>query len=121
MLSFREFEAGPDPFGRMWQVQFKWQQNGISLRHAETVDNKFILSSENLRQEKVIALPYPALLELSRETKRPLDDSWCSRIAAAHLVYMIETAEDFEKDMVTLTPAELAAAAGRIASAAAAR
>jgi hypothetical protein len=36
MLNFRQFEAGPDPFGRKFQVLFKWMQTAISLRHALT-------------------------------------------------------------------------------------
>ena len=43
MQSFREFEAGPDPFGRKFQAQFKWLQTAISIRHSDTVDVKFIL------------------------------------------------------------------------------
>jgi hypothetical protein len=41
MQNFREFEAGPDPFGRMWSVQFKWLQTAISLRHSDSIDVKF--------------------------------------------------------------------------------
>jgi len=44
--SFREFEAGPDPFGRTWQVKFKWLQTAISLRHSDSVDVKFIPLSD---------------------------------------------------------------------------
>ena len=46
MLNFRQFEAGPDPFGRKFQVMFKWLQTAISMRHADTVDVKFILVDE---------------------------------------------------------------------------
>ena len=40
-MNYRMFEAGPDPFGRHWQVEFRWLQTGISIRHADTVDVKF--------------------------------------------------------------------------------
>jgi hypothetical protein len=43
MRNFRQFELGPDPFGRKWQVSFKWLQTAISLRHSDTVDAKFLL------------------------------------------------------------------------------
>ena len=33
--NFRAFEAGPDPFGQTWQVEFRWIQNAISIRHAD--------------------------------------------------------------------------------------
>ena len=44
--NFRDFEAGPDPFGRTWQVYFRWLQTGISIRHADTVDVKFVVWTE---------------------------------------------------------------------------
>ena len=66
MFNFREFEAGPDPFGRKFQVLLKWMQTAISLRHADTVDVKFILVDENGgRTEKTVAIPHPALLAVS--------------------------------------------------------
>jgi hypothetical protein len=56
----RLFEAGPDPFGRMWKVQFRWLQTGISIRHADTVDVNFWISTDGSEpEEKVIALPHP--------------------------------------------------------------
>ena len=79
MQSFRQFEAGPDPFGRKFQILFKWMQTAISLRHADTVDVKFIL----------------------------VDDPWCSRLGAMHLRRLVETGEDMEKDLVTLSAADM--------------
>jgi hypothetical protein len=108
----RRFQAGPDPFGRLWEVEFRWQQTGISIRHADTVDVKFQLWTEGEpRQEKVIALPHPALLELSRETGHDLTDPWCLKLAAAHLRSMIDSGEDLEKTLVTLSRADLGRAA----------
>ena len=108
MISYREFEAGPDPFGRKFQVMFKWLQTSISIRMADTVDVKFILEDENgARTEKTIALPNADLLRVSRETGRPIDDPWCARLAASHLIYLVETGEDMEKDLVTALPADL--------------
>jgi hypothetical protein len=101
MQPFREFDAGPDPFGRTWHVQFKWLQTAISLRHSDSVDVKFILSSDGARIEKTVALQHPDLLELSKTTGRPLTDPWCSRLAARHLKHIIETGEDMEKALVT--------------------
>jgi hypothetical protein len=108
MLNFREFEAGPDPFGRKFQVLFKWMQTAISLRHADTVDVKFLLVDENgARTQKTIALPHADLLRVSRESKRAMDDAWCSRIAAMHLQHLVKTGEDMEKDIVTLALSDL--------------
>jgi hypothetical protein len=108
MRNFRQFEAGPDPFGRKFNVLFKWLQTAISIRHADTVDVKFILVDDHeARIEKTIALPHADLLTVAREAGRPLDDPWCARLAAIHLMHLIETGEDMEKDLVTVSLADL--------------
>jgi hypothetical protein len=119
--NFRSFDAGPDPFGRTWHVEFRWLQTGISIRHADTVDVKFEVSSvDEPAQERVVALRHPDLLNLSKSTGHPLTDPWCLKLAALHLKRMIETGEDIEKTLVTPGPAELqkySAAAGKNATA----
>ena len=108
MQNFRQFEAGPDPFGRKFQILFKWMQTAISLRHADTVDVKFILVDENGgRTEKTIALPHADLLRVAGEVGRKVDDPWCSRLGAMHLRRLVETGEDMEKDLVTVSAADL--------------
>jgi len=108
MLNYRQFEAGPDPFGRKFQVFFKYLQTAISIRHADTVDVKFVLAGEGGAQtEKTIALLHPDLVRLSRETGRRMDDPWCARLAGAHLIHVITTGEDIEKSLVTVPYAEL--------------
>ena len=104
----RLFEAGPDPFGRMWKVQFRWLQTAISIRHADTVDVKFLVTADGgSPEEKVVALPHPALLALTAQTGRKLTDPYCMRLAAAHLRHMIETSEDMDKTLVTVSPEEM--------------
>lgn len=116
MQNFRQFEAGPDPFGRKFQVLFKWLQTAISIRHADTVDVKFILvDQDGGRSEKTIALPHAILQRVSREIGRPMDDPWCARLAEQHLLHLVSTGEDMEKDLVTVTHADLAKYAGEIA------
>ena len=109
----RRFQAGPDPFGRNWEVEFRWLQTGISIRHADTVDVKFRLWTEaEPPLEKVLALPHPDLLVVSKETGHPLTDAWCLRLAARHLRRMIQSAEDLENTLVTLSLEDLRASAG---------
>ena len=116
MLNFREFDAGPDPFGRKFQVLFKWLLTAISLRHADTVDVKFILVDPNGgRTEKTIALPHADLLQVSKELGRKVDDAWCARLAQLHLLHLVETGEDMEKDLVTVPFAEMLRYARRLA------
>ena len=116
MLNFRQFEAGPDPFGRKFQVLFKWLQTAISLRHSDTVDVKFVLLGEDgASAEKTIAIPDADLRRLSAETGRPVDDAWCSRLAQMHLLHLIHTGEDMEKDLVTVAFADLQIYAAELA------
>ncbi|HML17144.1 MAG TPA: hypothetical protein VK419_08965 [Bryobacteraceae bacterium] len=111
--NFRRFQAGPDPFGRTWEVEFRWLQTGISIRHADTVDVKFVIWTEDEpKQEKVLALSHPGLLALAGRTAHPLTDAWCLKLAATHLKGMIESGDDLEKTLVTLSSADLATAAG---------
>ncbi|MGH9660994.1 MAG: hypothetical protein ACRD96_20775 [Bryobacteraceae bacterium] len=114
MVNFREFDAGPDPFGRNWRVQFKWLLSGIATRHSDSIDVKFVLETEGERQEKMVALGHPDLLRLSAAAGRALTDPWCSRLAALHLKRMIETGEDMDKDLVTTTGDQLAAYNGEL-------
>lgn len=101
-VPFRHFTA-PDLFGAPVQVEFRWIQNGIAIRHADTVDVKFEIAMDGQREEKVIALPHPLVLQVSAETGHPVTDPWCCRLAALHLKYMIESGDDLEKSLVTLT------------------
>ncbi len=117
MLNYRQFEAGPDPFGRKYQVYFKWLQTAISLRHADTVDVKFLLEDEaGAKTEKTIALQHADLLRISNESGRKMDDPWCARLAEMHLIYLISTGEDMEKDLVTVPFADLQRHASTLAS-----
>jgi hypothetical protein len=106
-------------------VFLKWLQTAISIRHADTVDVRFVLTDENGAQTyKTIALPHADLLRVSGETGRSVDDPWCGRIAALHLRYLVETGDDMEKDLVTILPADLkrhAAELAKMEGAAAAR
>jgi hypothetical protein len=116
MRNFRQFEAGPDPFGRKFQVYFKWLQTAISLRHSDTVDVKFILKDEaDGESEKTIALPHADLQRLSSETGRLMEDPWCARLAASHLVHLVNTGEDMEKDLITVGLTDLKRHAAELA------
>lgn len=104
---FREFEAGPDPSGKMWKVRFVWLQTAISIRHADTVDVKFELSEGGRSFFRVVAMNHPDLLRTAKKMGRPLTDPWCSRLAALHIRHMIETGEDMEKALVTISAEQL--------------
>lgn len=116
--NIRRFSAGPDPFGRTWEAEFRWLQTGISIRHADTVDVKYLLWTEGQpKEEKVLALPHPMLLDLARQTGHALTDPWCMKLAANHLKRMIESGEDLEKTLITLSANDLKRASGALAAA----
>ena len=112
--NYRTFQVGPDAFGVTWQIEFRWQQNGISIRHSDTVDVKFFLSDGANTEEKVIALPHPLLLAYAAKSGHPLTDALCMKLAALHLVKMIESGEDMEKTLVTVNGDELEQAAAQL-------
>lgn len=112
--NYRHFQAGPDPFGRHWDVEFRWLQNAISIRHADTVDVKFQLRQGEDISEKVIALVHPDLLAVSKDMERPLTDPWCMKLAALHLREMIETDRDMDKELVTLSSVDLKRQAAKL-------
>src|SRR5258706_7762581 len=100
--NFRNFQVGPDALGVTWHIEFRWQQNGITIRHSDTVDVKFFLSDGATTEEKVIALPHPLLLAYAAKSGHPVTDALCMKLAALHLVKMIESGEDMEKTLVTM-------------------
>ena len=108
MENYRRFQTAADPFGRVWDVEFRWLQTGTSIRHADTVDVKFhIKTTDEPNQERVIALVHPDLLKLSAKSGHPLTDPWCMKLAALQVKRMIETDEDMEKTLVTVSYADL--------------
>ena len=116
--NFRNFQAGPDPFGRSWKVSFRWQQNGISIRHADTVDTKWEIECEGDVQEKVVALPLPILMSVAAAHNRKITDSWCMKLGGLHLIEMISTWEDMDKTLVTTSLEQTSAYATKLAAAA---
>lgn len=100
-VNFRRFTVA-DPFGRQWQVEFRWQQNAISIRHCDAVDCKYYITDGQEQRELVIALPHADLLAVSAERHRPLTDAWCLHLAGLHVEHMISTWEDMEPTVVTV-------------------
>ncbi len=118
--NYRRFQTEADPFGRVWDVEFRWHQNGISIRHADTVDVKFnVWTVDEPKQERIIALRHPDLLRLSAQRGEPLTDALCLKLAALHLKNMIETDEDMEKTLVVVPYEELERYADQVSRAAA--
>lgn len=107
MENFRDFDAGADPFGRRWHAQFKYLQTGISIRHSDSVDVRFVLDNGEDKVQKTVVIQNADVRAHSKRTGRIVSDAWCSRIAMCKLIYVIQTAEDLEKDYLQVTPAEI--------------
>jgi hypothetical protein len=107
MENFRDFEAGPDPFGRMWHAQFKYLQTGISIRHSDSVDVRYVLGNGDEQIQKIVVIPNADIRAYGKRKNRPVSDAWCSRIAMCKLRNTIETAEDLEKDYLLVTAPEI--------------
>jgi len=99
--NWRQFEV-TDPFGRTWKVEFRWQQNAISIRHCDAVDCKYYLTAGDEKQEIVIALMHADLLKVAAERGREVTDAWCMRLAGLHLRHLISTWEDMEKQVASV-------------------
>ena len=107
MENFRDFEAGPDPFGRMWHAQFKYLQTAISIRHSDSVDVCFLLESGEERMKKTVVIPHAEIRAYTTRAGRTMSDTLCSRVAMCKIRHMIETAEDLDKEFLVLTPREI--------------
>jgi len=116
MVNLRQFEV-TDPFGRVWQVEFRWQQNAISIRHCDAVDCKYYLSSGEEKREMVVALMHGDLLAVAGAQGRELTDPWCMGLAALHLRHMIATWEDMDQAIAVAGAAVLAQYASEIETA----
>jgi hypothetical protein len=107
MENFRDFEAGPDPFSRTWHVLFKYLQTAISIRHSDSIDVCFLLSSGEETMRKIVVIRHADMRAFAERTGRKISDPWCSRIAVLKLRHVIETAEDLEKEYLMVTPGEI--------------
>ena len=115
IVNLRNFEV-TDPFDRVWQVEFRWHQNAISIRHCDSVDCKYYLTSGDEKIEMVVALMHADLLAVASAQGRELTDPWCMGLAALHLRHMISTWEDMDKAIAVASPAALAQYASEIES-----
>lgn len=106
MENFRDFVVG-DPFGQTWHAHFKYLQTGISIRHSNSVDVCYVLDNGSEQIHKTVVIQNADIRAYAENTGRPVSDSWCSRIAMCKLRYIIETAEDLEKDYLPVSALEI--------------
>ncbi len=104
--NFRRFTVD-DPFGRKWDVEFRWQQNAISIRHADAIDCKYYASTGAEKRELVVSLPHTALLAVAGQAGRELTDAWVIKLAGLHAERMISNWEDLDKAVAVLSADEI--------------
>ena len=88
---------------------------GISIRHADSVDVCFLATTNGETLKRVVVLSHPEVLAYTKRRGTVLSDTWCSRLGAFKLTHAIENGEDMEKDLVTVSPADLKSYAKRLA------
>lgn len=107
MENFREFQAGPDPFGRTWQVRFKYLQTAISIRHSDSVDVTFVMTCGEESLERTVVIQHVDLRDYGARSGRPLGDPWCSRVAMLKLTRAIVNAEGLDLLYLPVTRREM--------------
>jgi hypothetical protein len=108
LTNFRDFHAGPDPFGRTWHVFFKYLQTAISIRHSDSVDVRFILSSGDETMQRTVVMKNADLRAwAAKGSGRKVSDPLCTRVAMLKILRTVELAEDLEKDYIVVTAVEI--------------
>ena len=99
-MQWANFEI-PSPLGgKLYRCRFHTLVTGISPRHSDTVDVKFLVNGAPV----VLALPHAAFAEYRRKTGRPLTDQDAVRIAGLSLKQWLERGERVDVPLLTLTP-----------------
>jgi len=71
------------------------------------VDVCYILDNGDEQTQKIVVIQNADIRAYAARTGRPVSDAWCSRIALCKLRYVIETAEDLEKEYLPVTAHEI--------------
>ena len=84
MENFREFQVDRSLRPRL-DAQFKYLQTGISIRHSDSVDVRYILDSgdENSCRRRSFSIHADLATYSGRTSARKISDAWCSRLAVS--------------------------------------
>jgi hypothetical protein len=80
------FEVTSKLSGETYQCRFSHMWNGISTRHADTIDTKFFVDG----QAHVVGLAHTAFVKFRAKTERDLTDREASFVAAEYLRERLE-------------------------------
>ena len=99
MNDWRDFEVPSRLGGRVHHCRFHTLVTGISPRHSDTVDVKFLVNGSPV----VLALPHAAFAEHLRKTGLPLTDQDAIRIAGISLKMLLERGERVDTPLLALS------------------
>ena len=113
-VDYEEFLVHSPLEGEAYQCRFHTLVTGISLRHSDTVDVKFLVNGTGV----VLALPHAAFAEYRRKTGRALTDRDAIQIAGLALKELLERGERVDTPLLTLSGEQTLELAEQIHSAA---
>jgi hypothetical protein len=103
-MQWRDFEVSSPLDGKLYRCRFHSLITGISPRHSDTIDVKFLVNGAPV----VLALPHVAFAEYRAKVGRGLTDEDAVRIAALSLKQVLERGERLDErldqPLLTLTP-----------------
>ena len=99
MNDWNDFEVLSPLDGKVYLCRFHTLVTGISPRHSDTVDVKFLVNGSPV----VLALPHAAFAEHLQKTGFPLTDQDAVRIAGISLQRMLERGERVDTPLLTLS------------------
>lgn len=98
-MNYEDFAVSSSLDGTNYHCRFHTLTTGISPRHSDTVDVKFLVNGRGV----VIALPHAALAEHRRRTGRSLTDADVIQLAGLCLKELLDKGEWTEEPLVTVS------------------
>ena len=105
-----EFEVRSALDQTTYACRFHTLTTGISPRHSDTVDVKFLLNGAPI----VVALPHAAFAEYRRTRGRALTDQDAVQMAELALKRLLERGERLDMPLLTLSPQQTLEMAERV-------
>ena len=115
-MGYEAFSVSTATGGKAYDCRFHTLTTGISPRHSDTVDVKFLVNSKGI----VIALAHPAFAVYQQKTGRALTDADAIQMAGLFLRKLLQRGERVEEPLVQLTTEQTLELASQLHSSAAA-
>ena len=109
-MDYQQFSVISRLDGMRYDCRFHTLATGISPRHSDTVDVKFLVNGRPV----IIAIPHAALTQYRRRTARPLTDAEIIQMAGLFLNAQLEKEGLGQEKMMGPSPEETIELAGEI-------